>query len=132
MRAGRVGVYTLQAAIAAVHAEAPAADATDWPRILTFYDLLQSIDASPVVALNRAVALAMFDGPATGLAVVEALIESGALRDFHLAHAAQADFCRQLGRIDEAREAYVRALALARQAEERRFLETRIAEIDAR
>jgi RNA polymerase sigma-70 factor (ECF subfamily) len=132
MRAGRVGVYTLQAAIAAVHAEARAADATDWPRILAFYDLLQSIDASPVVALNRAVALAMCDGPAAGLAVVEALIESGALRDFHLAHAAQADFCRQLGRIDEAREAYVRALALARQAEERRFLETRIAEIDAR
>ena len=132
MRAGRVGVYTLQAAIAAVHAEAPAADATDWPRILAFYDLLKSIDASPVVALNRAVALAMCDGPAAGLAVVEALIESGALRDFHLAHAAQADFCRQLGRIDEAREAYVRALALARQAEERRFLETRIAEIDAR
>jgi RNA polymerase sigma-70 factor (ECF subfamily) len=131
MRAGRVGIYTLQAAIAAVHAEASAADATDWPRILGFYDLLQRIDGSPVVALNRAVALAMCDGPAAGLAVVEALIESGALRDYHLAHATQADFYRRLGRMSDARAAFERALALARQAEERRFLEARIAEIDA-
>lgn len=123
----RFGSYTLQAAIAAVHGEAPSAAATDWPQIAGLYDLLLRAAPSPVVALNRAVAIAMRDGPAAGLALIDALLASGALADYHLAHAARADLCRRLGRIEEARASYQRALALARQGPERAFLAKRLA-----
>ena len=128
---GRAGPYALQAAIAALHAEAPTAAATDWPQIVALYDLLLRLDPSPVVELNRAVALAMRDDTATGLAAVDAILARGELADYHLAHAARADLCRRLGRPDEARTSYRRALALAGQAPERRFLERRIAELPA-
>jgi len=125
----RFGPYSLQAAISAVHAEAPAAAATDWAQIVALYDVLERLDPSPVVALNRAVALAMRDGPAAGLSLVEEILEKGDLHDYHLAHAARADLCRRLGRNAEARAAYERALALARQEPERRFLKRRLAEL---
>jgi len=128
---GTIGVYTLQAAIAATHAAAPHADETDWVRIVALYDLLLGADASPVVELNRAVAVAMRDGPQAGLALVEAILARGDLAGYHLAHAAKADLCLRLGRYDEARAAYARALALARQAPERRFLEQRLASLPA-
>jgi RNA polymerase sigma-70 factor (ECF subfamily) len=127
----RVGPFTLQAAIAAVHAQAPTAAATDWAEIVALYDVLARVDPSPVVALNRAVAVAMRDGPAAGLALVDALLAGGALADYHPAHAARADLCRRLGRIADARVAYERALALARQEPERRFLARRLAELPA-
>ncbi len=127
----RVGPYTLQAAIAALHASAPRAADTDWAQIGGLYEVLARIDTSAVVALNRAVAVAMRDGPAAGLAIIDALLTQGELRDYHFAHAARADLCRRLGRNDEAREAYRQALALARQEPERRFLERRIAQLDA-
>src|SRR5688572_15939200 len=123
----RFGPYTLQAAIAAVHGEAPSAAATDWPQIAGLYDVLLRAAPSPVVALNRAVAIAMRDGPAAGLALIDALLASGALADYHLAHAARADLCRRLGWIEEARASYQRALALARQGPERAFLARRLA-----
>ena len=125
----RFGPYSLQAAISAVHAEAPEAAATDWAQIVALYDVLERLDPSPVVALNRAVALAMRDGAAAGLAVVEGILEKGELADYHLAHAARADLCRRLGRSADARASYERALALARQEPERRFLTQRIAEL---
>jgi RNA polymerase sigma-70 factor (ECF subfamily) len=125
------GAYAIQAAIAAVHANAVRADATDWTQIVALYDLLLRLEPSPVVELNRAVAVAMRDGPAAGLALVEALLARGALADYHLAHAARADLCRRLGMTAPARSAYERALALARQAPERRFLERRLAELPA-
>ena len=125
----RFGPYTLQAAIAAVHAQAPSAAATDWSQIVGLYDALLRLEPSAVVALNRAVAVAMRDGPEAGLALVDALLERGALADYRLAHAARADLCRRLGRSSEAREAYRRALALTGQAAERRFLERRLAEL---
>ena len=125
----RFGPYSLQAAISAVHAEAPAAAATDWAQIVALYDVLERLDPSPVVALNRAVALAMRDGPAAGLSLVEEILEKGDLHDYHLAHAARADLCRRLGRNAQARAAYERALALARQEPERRFLKRRLAEL---
>ncbi len=125
----RFGPYTLQAAIAAVHAEAPSAGATDWEEICALYDLLLRLLPTPVVELNRAAALAMRDGPAAGLALVDALLARGELRGYHLAHAARADLCRRLGRRTEAREAYEQALALARQEPERRFLERRLREL---
>ena len=125
----RFGAYTLQAAIAAVHAEAPRADATDWAQIVGLYDLLAQAVPSPVVELNRAVALAMRDGPAAGLAEIDALLADGTLDDYHLAHAARADLCRRLGRTDDARHSYRKALELARQEPERRFLEKRLAEL---
>ncbi|MCY1489647.1 RNA polymerase sigma factor, sigma-70 family [compost metagenome] len=127
----RVGVYLLQAAISAVHAQAPDAARTDWRQIVGLYDVLQRLVPSPVVALNRAVAVAMRDGPEAGLAEVDALLEDGELRDYHLAHAARADFCRRLGRKDEARAAYHSALALVRQEPERRFIEKRLRELEA-
>jgi RNA polymerase sigma-70 factor (ECF subfamily) len=127
--AGQVGPYTLQAAIAAAHAEAPTAEATDWARIVGLYDLLAGADPSPVVELNRAVAVAMRDGPAAGLALVDALLDGGQLGTYHLAHAARADLLRRLGRPDDARAAYRRALDLARQGPERRFLERRLREL---
>jgi len=127
----RFGPYTLQAAIAAVHADAASADATDWSEIIGLYDVLLSADPSPVVELNRAVAVAMRDGPATGLELIESILARGDLSDYHLAHAARADLCRRLGRSAEARAAYQRALALARQELERRFLSRRLAELPA-
>jgi RNA polymerase sigma-70 factor (ECF subfamily) len=123
----RFGPYSIQAAIAAVHAEAPSAKATDWPQIVALYDVLLQMDGSPVVELNRAVAVAMRDGPAAGLALVEGLVTE--LEGYHLAHAARADLCRRLGRTREAHDSYKKALALARQEPERRFLERRLAEL---
>ena len=125
----RFGTYTLQAAIAAVHAEAPSTDATDWAQIVALYDVLAPIDPSPVVELNRAVAVAMRDGPAAGLALVETLLAGGDLADYHLAYAVRADLCRRLGQRDEARASYRRALELAQQEPERRFLERRLREV---
>ncbi|HET7363965.1 MAG TPA: RNA polymerase sigma factor [Burkholderiales bacterium] len=125
----RFGPYTVQAAIAAVHAEAPSARETDWREIVALYDVLARLDASPVVELNRAVALAMRDGPAAGLPVVDAILARGELKDYHLAHAARADLCRRLGRRADARASYERALALARQEPERRFIQQRLAEL---
>ena len=125
----RFGPYTLQAAIGAVHAEAPSAAATDWAQIVGLYEVLARADPSPVVELNRAAAVAMRDGPAAGLALIDAILARGELDDYHLAHSARADFCRRLGRIAEARASYQRALALARQEPERRFLARRLAEL---
>ena len=125
----RFGPYTLQAAIAAVHAEAPDADSTDWRQIVGLYDVLMRVEPSPVVELNRAAAVAMRDGPAAGLAAIDAILARGDLRDYHLAHSARAELCRRLCRTDDARAAYERALALARQDPERRFLERRLAEL---
>jgi RNA polymerase sigma-70 factor, ECF subfamily len=125
----RFGPYTLQAAIAAVHAEAPSAAATDWAQIVGLYDILARVDPSPVVELNRAAALAMRDGPAAGLALIDAILARGDLDDYHLAHSARADLCRRLGRTAEARVSYERALRLTRQEPERRFLERRLREL---
>jgi RNA polymerase sigma-70 factor (ECF subfamily) len=129
LMSGHAGPYALQAAIAAVHAAAPDAAATDWAQIVGLYDVLLRLDPSPVVELNRAVGVAMRDGPAAGLAAVDAILARGELADYHLAYAARADLCRRLGRAGEARAAYRRALALTRQAPERRFLERRLAEL---
>jgi len=125
----RFGPYTLQAAIAAIHAGAPNAAATDWAQIAGLYDVLARVDPSPVVELNRAVAVAMRDGPLAGLVLIDALLARGDLRDYHLAHSARADLCRRLGRTAEARAAYQRALSLTRQEPERRFLERRLGEL---
>jgi RNA polymerase sigma-70 factor (ECF subfamily) len=125
----RIGPYTLQAAIAAVHAEAPNAAATDWAQIVGLYDLLVQADPSPVVELNRAVAVAMRDGPLAGLDLIDTILARGDLGHYHLAHAARADFCRRLGRTAEARASYDRALGLTKQEPERRFLERRLAEL---
>ena len=122
----RFGPYTLQAAISAVHAEAPDAAATDWAQIVGLYDVLARAAPSPVVELNRAVAVAMRDGPGAGLALIEAILERGDLADYHLAHSARADLCRRLGRTTEAIISYERALELTQQEPERRFLEQRI------
>jgi len=129
LASGRFGVYTIQAAIAAVHAEAPTASATDWARMVAWYDVLGRAAPSPVVALNRAVAVAMRDGPLAGLALIDSILAEGQLAEYHLAHAARADMCRRLGRIADARESYHKALALARQEPERRFLERRLREL---
>jgi RNA polymerase sigma-70 factor (ECF subfamily) len=126
----RFGVYTIQAAIAAVHADAVDAAATDWAQIAALYDLLLRVEPTPVVELNRAVAVAMRDTPAVGLELIDALLARGELNDYHLAHAARADMCRRLGRTDDARASYQRALALARQEPERRFLERRLRELN--
>jgi RNA polymerase sigma-70 factor (ECF subfamily) len=125
----RFGPYTLQAVIAAVHAGSPNPAATDWGRIVELYDVLVQVGPSPVVELNRAVAVAMRDGPEEGLALIDAILGRGDLAGYHLAHAAQADLCRRLGRTAEARASYERALALTRQEPERRFLEGRLAEL---
>jgi RNA polymerase sigma-70 factor (ECF subfamily) len=121
------GRYVIQAAIAAVHAEAPNAAATDWRQIVGLYDVLLRIQATPVVELNRAVAVAMADGPAAGLALIDAILERGALAGYYLAHSARADLCRRLGRRSDAIAAYQRALELTKQEPERRFLERRLA-----
>jgi len=125
----RFGPYTLQAAIAAVHAEAPTAAATDWAQIVGLYDVLLRADPSPVIELNRAVALAMRDGPLAGLVLIDALLARGELAEYRFAHSARADLCRRLGRTVEARASYKRALELTRQETERRFLERRLAEV---
>lgn len=130
--ARRLGPYTLQAAIASVHARAPDAGATDWRQIVVLYDALLHLGPSPVIELNRAVAVAMRDGPAAGLVLVDALLERSELADYRLAHAARADLCRRLGRTAEARAAYQRALELTAQEAERRFLARRLAEVDGR
>jgi RNA polymerase sigma-70 factor (ECF subfamily) len=122
----RVGPYMLQAAIAAVHASAPSAGATDWSQIVALYNLLFQLEPSPVVELNRAVAVAMRDGPAAGLSLIDAVLAREELTKYHLAHAARADLCRRLGRIEEARASYERALALTQQGPEHRFLELRL------
>jgi RNA polymerase sigma-70 factor (ECF subfamily) len=125
----RFGPYTLQAAIAAVHCEAPNPEATDWPQIVALYDVLHRANPSPVVELNRAVAVAMRDGPADGLALIDGILDRGDLQDYHLAHAARADLLRRLGRTQEARRAYQRTLQLVSQEPERRFIERRLAEL---
>jgi RNA polymerase sigma-70 factor (ECF subfamily) len=129
MSSRRFGPYTLQAAIAAVHARAPSAAATDWAEIVGLYDVLARADPSPVVELNRAAAVAMRDGPAAGLALIDAILARGDLEDYQLAHSARADLCRRLGRNVEARASYQRALSLTRQEPERRLLERRLREL---
>jgi len=129
LAARQVGPYTIQAAIAAVHANAPNAAATDWAQIVMLYDLLAQAEPSPVIELNRAVAVAMRDGPSEGLTLIDAILKRGDLSDYHLAHAARADLCRRLGQIAEARASYERALSLTVQEPERRFLQRRLAEL---
>jgi RNA polymerase sigma-70 factor (ECF subfamily) len=123
------GSYTLQAAIAAVHAEAESVAVTDWRQIVVLYDRLAEIQPSPVVQLNRAVAIAMCDGPEAGLSQIDAVLEQGELADYYLAHSARADMCRRLGRTAEARSSYEKALALTQQEPERQFLQDRIRQL---
>jgi len=127
----RFGSYTIQAAISAVHAEAATPADTDWGEIVGLYDVLTRNDPSPVIELNRSVAVAMRDGPAAGLALIDAILERGDLVDYKLAHAARADLCRRLGRLSEARTSYERAIALTLQAAERRFLEGQLANLQS-
>jgi RNA polymerase sigma-70 factor, ECF subfamily len=129
LSSGRFGSYTLQAAIAAVHANAPSAATTDWAQIVSLYDLLAQLQPSPVVDLNRAVAVAMSDGCLVGLQAIDNILARGDLSEYHLAHAARADLCRRLGKTSEAKESYQRALAIAKQEPERRFLEKRLGEL---
>ena len=126
LSSGRAGAYTLQAAIAAEHARPPAPAATDWRRIVGLYDLLLGVQPSPVVELNRAVAVAMLDGPQAALPLIDGLLDRGELANYHLAHSARAELCRRLGRTEEARASFHKALALARLTPERRFLEWRL------
>jgi RNA polymerase sigma-70 factor (ECF subfamily) len=125
----RFGPYTFQAAIASVHAQAESSAATDWRQIVALYDRLVEIHPSPVVQLNRAVAIAMRDGPEAGLTHIDAVLEHGELASYYLAHSARADMCRRLGRTVEARVSYEKALALAQQEPERRFLTRRLDEL---
>jgi len=125
----RIGPYTLQAAIAAVHAQAPHADATDWSQIVILYDVLFQAEPSPIIELNRAAAVAMRDGASAGLVLIDAILARGDLANYHLAHAARADLCRRSGRTAEARASYERALSLTQQEPERRFLERRMSEL---
>ena len=129
LQSGRFGSYTLQAAIAAVHTAAASVEATDWVQIVRLYDMLLERAPSPVIELNRGIAVAMRDGPTAGLALIDALLDRGELVDYHPAHAVRADLNRRLGRTDEAAASYRRALKLARQEPERRFLQKRLAEI---
>lgn len=126
---GQVGPYTIQAAIAAVHAQAPSAAATDWGHVVALYDLLLQAHPSPVIELNRAVAVAMRDGPLEGLTLINTILTRGELENYHLAHAARADLFRRLGQTAEARTSYQRALSLTQQEPERRFLEKRLSEL---
>ena len=123
------GPYTLQAAIAALHADAPSADKTDWPQIAELYGLLLRIHPSPVIELNRAVAIAMRDGPSAGLALIETILGRGDLRDYYLVHATRADLCRRMGKTEEAVQSYRKALSFTRQEPARRFLERRLQEL---
>jgi RNA polymerase sigma-70 factor (ECF subfamily) len=129
LRSARAGQYTIQAAISAVHAHATTAADTDWREIVGLYDVLQRTTPSPIVELNRAVAVAMLDGPAAGLPLVDGLLDRGELTEYRLAHAARAELCRRLGRTSEARASLERALELTRQEPERRLLERRLAEL---
>ena len=129
LRSRRAGAYAIQAAIAAVHAEAATPAATDWAEIVGLYDVLFRRNPSPVIELNRAVAIAMRDGPAAGLSLIDAILDRGDLKDYRLAHAARAELCRRLGRRDEARVSFTRALSLTKQEPERRFLQRRLAEL---
>ena len=129
LSSGRPGPYTIQAAIGAVHAEAASTAATDWNEIVGLYDALLHVSPSPIVELNRAVAVAMRDGPAAGLAIVDGLLGRGELRDYRLAHAARGELCRRLGRTSDARSSFERALALTRQGPDRRLIERRLAEV---
>jgi RNA polymerase sigma-70 factor (ECF subfamily) len=129
VKSRRFGSYTLQAAIAAVHAQAESVAATDWGQIVAIYDRLLQIQPSPVVQLNRAVAIAMRDGPEAGLAHIDAVLEHGELANYYLAHSARADMCRRLGRTAEARSSYEKALALTQQEPERQFLQERIRQL---
>jgi RNA polymerase sigma-70 factor (ECF subfamily) len=129
LKSRRFGSYTLQAAIAAVHAEAESAAVTDWPQIVALYNRLVRIQPSPVVELNRAVAIAMRDGPEVGLALIDAVLAHGELSNYYLAHSARADMYRRLGRTAEARSSYEKALELTQQEAERRFLEERIRQL---
>ena len=131
LKSGRFGTYTLQAAIAAVHAEAESATATDWRQIVALYSELIRIQPSPVVYLNRAVAIAMHDGPEAGLAHIDTLLDHGELENYYLAHSARADLCRRLGRVAEACASYARALALTQQGPERQFLQERIRQLQS-
>jgi RNA polymerase sigma-70 factor (ECF subfamily) len=124
-----IGPYAIQAAIGAVHAQAPSAAATDWAQIVALYDVLLRAEPSPVVELNRAVAVAMRDGPSAGLALIDAILGRGDLQNYHLAHSARADLSRRLGRGADARISYERALSLTQQEPERRFLERRLADL---
>jgi RNA polymerase sigma-70 factor, ECF subfamily len=130
MASGRFGPYTVQAAIAAVHAGAADAAATDWYQIVALYDVLLQMEPSPVIELNRAAAVAMRDGPESGVELIDAILARGELASYHLAHAARADLCRRLGRTAQARASYQRALALTRLEPERRFLEGRLRELE--
>ena len=125
----RFGPFTLQAAIASVHAQAETAAATDWEQIVGIYDVLLRAEPSPIVELNRAVAVAMRDGAEAGVALIDEILARGDLADYHLTHAARADLCRRAGWLAEARTSYERALVLARQQPERQFLERRLAEL---
>ena len=125
----RFGTYSVQAAIAAVHATAPTAETTDWPQIVALYDALLSLNPSPVVELNRAVAVAMRDGPAAGIMLIDSILGRGDLVDYHMSHAARGELCRRAGRVADAREAFIRAISLVRQEPERRFLTRRLSEL---
>jgi RNA polymerase sigma-70 factor, ECF subfamily len=129
LSSSQFGSYTLQAAIAAVHAEAPSAEATDWAQIVALYGVLMRVERSPIVELNRSVAVAMRDGYLVGLQAIDEILARGDLAEYHLAHAARADLCRRLGRIDDARASYQQALALVKQEPERRFLQKRLGEL---
>jgi RNA polymerase sigma-70 factor, ECF subfamily len=130
LKSHRFGSYTLQAAIAAVHAEAESAAVTDWRQIVALYNQLARIQPSPVVELNRAVAIAMRDGPGVGLSLIDAVLAQGELANYYLAHSARADMCRRLGRIAEARSSYEKALALTQQEPERKFLQERLRQLN--
>jgi RNA polymerase sigma-70 factor (ECF subfamily) len=130
LRSRRFGPYTIQAAIAAVHAESPSSEATDWKQIVGLYDLLMRADPSPVVELNRSVAVAMRDGPEAGVRLIDAILARGDLEAYPLAHSARAEFCRRLGRTADARASFQRALDLTEQEAQRRFLEKRLAELN--
>jgi RNA polymerase sigma-70 factor, ECF subfamily len=125
----QIGPYTIQAAIAVVHAQAPSPAATDWGQIARLYDILIQAEPSPIVELNRAAAIAMRDGPSAGLELIDAILARGDLANYHLAHAARADFCRRLGQAADARASYERALSLTQQEPERRFLMRRLSEL---
>ena len=125
----RFGPYAIQAAIAAVHAEAPTAAATDWPQIVGLYDVLLKVAPSPIIALNRAAAVAMRDGPAVGLALIDDILRRGELEDYRLAHAARAELCRRLGRVEEAIRAYERAASMTPAGPEQRFIARRLEEL---
>ncbi len=129
LRSRRIGAFSLQAAIAAVHAEAPTAAATDWQEIVALYDLLLRADPSPIVELNRAVAVAMRDGAAVGIAIIDALFARGELAQYRYAHAARAELCTRAGRLADAREGFARALAMSASEPERRLLQARLASV---